>query len=288
MSPIGGFGGFGGPRWRRVSPDELGAVRERLASWPCPPGGAVRHMFPLATIDDRGASAVRVVEEDGLWAACIVLPRRLLVPGGDPGLIRRAGLPIRRWRLVVGDAAAADGLLDPYRDDPAVTVHVQRFQTVDPELVPGEDEVADPGLRRALPADVEGLAQLAVQLHIDDDYGPDPGRSGLQAYRERMSKAVENRTVVCVGEPGDPVAKLEYAVDSPRWGSQLSGIVVRPDARGAGLGFGAVTAAVRRCLRVHGGLPVTLHVRAENRAALRTYRGAGFVDREEWRLAVRS
>ncbi len=245
-------------------------------------------MFPLATIDDRGAAVVRVVEDDGRWAACVVLPRRLLVPGGDPGLIRRVGLPVRRWRLVVGDEAAADGLLDPYREDPAVTIHVQRFQTVDPDLVPDEGVVADPGLRSAVPEDVDGLAQLAVRLHLDDGYGPDPGRSGRQAYRERMAKAVEQGTVVCVGEPGEPLVKLEYAVDSPRWGSQLSGIIVRPDARGAGLGFATVTAAVRRCLRTHDGKPVSLHVRADNRTALRTYRGAGFVDREEWRLAVRS
>lgn len=245
-------------------------------------------MFPLATLDERGASAVRVVEDGDRWAACIVLPRRLLVPTGEPGLVRDAGLPIRRWRLIVGDAAAANGLLDAYRDDPAVTVHVQRFQTVDPELVPDEDAVADPGLRPAVPEDVEGLARLAVQLHVDDQYGPDPGRSGLQAYRERMTTAVQQGTVACVGDAGEPLVKLEYAVDSPRWGCQLSGIIVRPDVRGAGLGFGTVVAAVRRCLRVHHGAPVSLHVRADNRSALRTYRGAGFVDREEWRLAVRS
>lgn len=283
MTPL-----LGAPRWRRISADEVGDVSERLADWPCPPGGAVRHMFSLATIDARGASVVRVVEDGDRWASCIVLPRQLLVPGGDPSIVADAGLPVRRWRLVVGDAGAAEGLLGPYHDDPAVIIHVQRFQVVDPDQVPGTDVVPDPGLRSAVPADVDGLAELAVQLHIDDAYGPDPGRSGLKAYRDRMAKAVERGTIACVGDPGDPVAKLEYAVDSDRWGSQLSGICVRPVDRGRGLGFGLVTAAVRRCLERRPGRPVSLHVRADNAVALRTYRGAGFVDQEEWRLAVRT
>ena len=279
---------LGGPRWRRISEGEVGDVVDRLANWPCPPGGAVRHMFSLATIEARGPSVVRVVEDGDRWASCIVLPRQLLVPGGDAGIVADAGIPVRRWRLVVGDAAAADGLLDPYHGDPTVIIHVQRFQVVDPDRVPDPDAVPDPGLRAAVPADVEGLAALAVQLHVDDAYGPHPGRSGLKAYRERMEKAIGRGTVACVGDPGDPVVKLEYAVDSDRWGAQLAAICTRPDVRGQGLGLGAVAAAVRRCLRRRPDRPVSLHVRADNPVALRTYRGAGFVDQEEWRLAIRT
>lgn len=277
----------GQARWRRVSNDELPAVVERLTTWPCPAGGEVRHMFPLATIETRGAYVVRVAEQGQDWAAAIVLAGHLIVPCGDPRVIAAAGMPQRRWRHVVGDADAAEPLLQRWGRDPELVVHTQRYQTIDDERVPSEDEVANPGLRRAVRADVNGLAELAVQLHIDDEYGPHPGRAGLRAYRQRMESAVRQGSVYCVGEPGEPLVKIERSVDSDRYGVQLSGICVRPDARGRGLGLAAVTTAVREALNERSG-PVSLHVRADNEPALRTYARAGFVDREEWRLAVRS
>jgi len=61
------------------------------------------------------------------------------------------------------------------------------------------------------------------------------------------------------------------------------------EARGQGLGRAAVAAAVRGAL-LEGSRDrrISLHVRADNQAALRAYAAAGFVDREPWRLAVRS
>lgn len=262
-------------------------------------------MFPLATIARHGPSVVRVACRDGRWAACVVLPRGLFVPCGDPDVIDAAGLPGRRWRLIVGDAAAADALLNrglvsrwpvgrassrrlwrALSRNSSPVVHVQRFQTVDGDRVPGPDEVADPGLRVAEPADVPGLTSLAVQLHRDDGYGPDPGRSGRQAYLDRTERAVERGAVWCVGEVGRPIVKIERAVDSPRYGVQLSGICVAPPARGRRLGVAAVTTAVRHAVDDYPGRPVSLHVRDDNAVALATYARAGFVDREEWRLAV--
>ena len=39
---------------------------------------------------------------------------------------------------------------------------------------------------------------------------------------------------------------------------------------------------------LHGGLPVvSLHVRDDNEAAIRAYRGAGFAERGNWLLALR-
>lgn len=275
-------------RWRQIGADEVDEVRRRLVDWPAPSGGAVRHMFPLATIEARGASAVRVAATGGGWAACVGGSGNLVVPCGDPEVIEAAGMPNRRWRLVVGDAAAADALLGQWRPDPHTVVHPQRYQVVDPSAVPDELEVPDPGLRLAAPEDIAGLAQLAVRLHIDDRYGPDPGRSGLRAYRQRMERSVAAGAVLCVGGPGEPVVKIERSVHDPRWGTQLSGICVRRSARGRGLGTAAVATAIRWSLDAEPELPVALHVRADNRRALATYARAGFVDREEWRLAVRS
>ena len=278
---------IGRPRWHRVGPARTAEVIERLAEWPCPPGGAVRHMFPLATLETHGPDVLRVAERGRRLAACVVLPGQLLVPCGDAELIAAAGTPTNRWRLVVGDAAAADAVLAPVRYDPGLRVHIQRFQTVDPDRVPDEREVPDPGLRLALPEDVPALTELAVQLHVDDGYGPHPGRSGYRGYRARMVGSVASGRVLCVGARGEPVMKIERAVTSDRFGVQLSGVCVTPSARAKGLGKGAMAAAVRATLAERPGRAISLHVRADNRVALRAYEVAGFVDREEWRLAVR-
>ena len=93
----------------------------------------------------------------------------------------------------------------------------------------------------------------------------------------------------CIGPVGAPVFKLERSVSSQRWGVQLAGIVADPSVRAQGIGRAAVATAVRAALREGSARrAVSLHVRADNTPALRAYAAAGFVDREPWRLAVRS
>lgn len=260
----------------------------RLAGWPSPVGGAVRYMFALATIESRGHEPIRLVSDDDRWAAAVVFPGRLLVPCGDATIIRDAGAPTRRWRLMVSDAPPVDVLLAAHRDDPALRIHHQRLLVVDPDRVPGAADVPDPGLRRAVADDIPALAELAVRLHIDDHFGPDPGRAGFRGYATRLESTVRQGLVWCVGPVGAPVLKLERSVSSSRWGVQLAGIVASRQARGQGLGTAAVAQAVRTALAERSWpQPVTLHVRADNAPALAAYARAGFVDREEWRLAVR-
>jgi ribosomal protein S18 acetylase RimI-like enzyme len=276
-------------RWRRATTGELETVTARLAAWPAAPTGAARHMFALSAIESHGAEPVRLASDDDRWAAAIVFPGRLLVPCGDAEAIGKAGSPSKRWRLMVGDVAAGDAILGRTADDPGLIVHDQRFFTVDRDQVPDEAAVPDPGLRRAEAADIDRLAELAVQLHVDDRFGPHPGRTGLRGYRQRLESTVPQGLVYCVGPVGEPVLKLERSVSSHRWGVQLAGIVAAPEVRGEGLGRAAVAAAVREALR-EGGRDriVSLHVRADNVGAHAAYRAAGFVDREAWRLAVRS
>jgi uncharacterized protein len=276
-------------RWRRVAPGELETVAARLASWPAPAGGAERHMFALSAIESFGSEAVRLAADDDRWAAAIVFPGRLVVPCGDAEAIVAAGLPTRRWRLLVADVAAGDALLSGLGADPQLVVHDQRFLLVDADRVPDATQLPDPGLRRAEAADLPKLAALAVRLHIDDRFGPDPGRVGERGYRQRLEQTVRQGLVSCVGPIGDPVLKLERSVSSRRWGVQLAGIVADEGVRGQGLGRAAVAAAVRAAI-VEGprSRPISLHVRADNEPALRAYEAAGFVDREAWRLAVRT
>lgn len=285
----GGWARVRSVRWRRPQPGELATCQSRLAEWPCEVGGAVRHMFALSCLDARGIDVARVaVDDEGRWALAIVHPGRVLVPCGDPEVVAAAGQPTRRWRLLVGDAGAAGPLVDTTAAPSDTIVHVQRFFTLDHERVPDEAELPDPGLRRAERADVDALAGLAVRLHVDDQFGPDPGKAGHRGYLGRMARAVQQGQVWVVGPVGAPVCKLERSVSSPRWGVQLAGIVVHPRQRHGGLGRAIVAAAVRQALREGGASrPVSLHVRAANHTAHRAYEAAGFVDREEWRLAVR-
>lgn len=273
-------------RWRRAGTGELETIASRLVSWPADPSGAARHAFALATMERHGAEPLRIAADAHRWAVAVVIPGRLVVPCGDAAAVRAAP-PLRRWRLLVADVAAGDALLERTGLE-GLIVHDQRFLTADPDAVPDVRELADPGLRRAGPADLDELARLAVRLHIDDRFGPDPGWVGFRGYRQRLESTVRDGLVWCVGPVGAPVLKLEHSVSSSRWGVQLAGIVVDPAHRGGGLGRAAVAAAVREALAQGGASRVvSLHVRARNTPAIRAYEAAGFVDREPWRLAVR-
>jgi ribosomal protein S18 acetylase RimI-like enzyme len=276
-------------RWRRVVTGELETIVARLAGWPAPTGGAVRHMFALSAIESFGAEPLRIAADDRRWGLAVVFPGRLIVPCGDAEAIAAAPVPTRRWRLLVGDVAAGDAALSRVGRDETLVVHDQRFMVVEPDRVPLAAELPDPGLRRAEPEDLDVLAELAVRLHVDDQFGPNPGRAGFRGYRERLQTTVRQGLVWCVGPSGAPVFKLERSVSSQRWGVQLAGIVADPSVRGTGLARGAVAASVRQALAEgprHRA--VTLHVRSDNTAALKAYDAAGFVDGEAWRLAVRS
>jgi uncharacterized protein len=275
-------------RWRRVGGGELETVVARLAAWPAPGGGAVRHMFALSAIESFGVEPLRIAADDRRWGLAVVFPGRLIVPCGDAEAIAAAPVPTRRWRLLVGDVAAGDAALSRVGGEDGLVVHDQRFLVVETARVPLESELGDPGLRRAEPADLDALAELAVRLHVDDRFGPNPGRVGFRGYRERLQTTVHQGLVWCVGPIGAPVFKLERSVSSRRWGVQFAGIVADPSVRGTGLGRAAVATAVRQALAEGPrDRAITLHVRADNTPALKAYDAAGFVDREAWRLAVR-
>ncbi len=279
-------------RWRRPRPGELTDVVALLERWPAPAGGAVRHLFPLAAIDSAGEGMVRLTgasdeprEDGGARLGVVVrVGRDVLAVAGDARTIARAVGPNPTWRLLVGDVLAADALLARGVRGGRI-VHDQRYLVADAGAVPDARQVPDPGVRPGEPADVEALADLAVRLHIDDDFGPDPGPAGRRGYRERLAVSVRSGVVDVVGPVGAPIAKLERSVDHPRYGVQLAGIVVDPAHRGQGIGRGIVAVATRRAL-AHGARPVTLHTRAENSPALAAYDAAGFRVVEPWRLAV--
>ena len=274
-------------KWRTVTPGEVETVIARLTSHPDEVSGPVRHMFLLSVLESSGPGALRVATKGATWAVAVVFPGRLVVPAGDPLLLERLGEPTRGWRLLVGDRRAGDALLAS-ADLSSTTVHDQEYLVVDPARVPTEDELPPVDARRATREDLPVLARLAVQLHVEDRYGPDPGWRGRRGYERRIGDSVDRGLVWCLGPPGQPYAKLERSVSSRRWGVQLSGIVVDPAYRDRGIGRRFVADAVRDALAFGGrSTAVTLHVRSDNDQALRAYDAAGFVPAEPWRVAVR-
>jgi ribosomal protein S18 acetylase RimI-like enzyme len=293
------IGSLAARRWHRPRSDELDAVVRALEGWAAPRGGAVRHLLPLAAIDSGGAAAVRMTgdvrerRDDGtaMVGVAVRVGRDVLAVAGDGRTIARAVGPTPTWRLLVGDAAAADALLARSTRSSGLVVHDQRYLAVDVDAVPAASAVPDPGVRAAEAADVETLADLAVRLHVDDGFGPDPGEGGRRGYRERLAVSVRSGVVDVVGPVGRPVAKLERSVDHPRYGVQLAGIVVAPEHRGRGIGRGLVAVATRRAIagrRARGmaAPAVTLHTRAANTPAIVAYEAAGFRVVEPWRLAL--
>ncbi len=274
-------------RWRTVTPGEVATVVARLTGHPDERSGPVRHMFLLSVLESSGPGALRIATRGASWAVAVVFPGRLVVPAGDPLLLERLGEPTRGWRLLVGDRRSGDAILAG-ADLANTSVHDQEYLVVDPDRVPDEAELPPVEARRATRDDLPALARLAVQLHVEDRYGPDPGWRGRRGYERRIGESVDRGLVWCLGPPGAPWAKLERSVSSRRWGVQLSGIVIDPEHRDQGIGRRLVATAVREALTYGGrGTNVTLHVRSDNDRALRAYDAAGFVRSEAWRVAVR-
>lgn len=277
---------IGRRRWRRATTGELPTIQRWLTNWPDPNLGPARHMFALACLDSMGADIARVATDGDAWAVCVIHPGRTLVPAGDPDLITRLGPPTRRWRMIIGDVTACRPLVAPEVVAPDALVHQQRFMLLDDARLPDETAMPDPGLRAADPADLAGLVKLATHLHRDDEFGP-VDAAVIRGYRSRMQSSIPTGQLRVVGPVGAPVAKLERSVASPRRGVQLAGIVVAPELRNRGLGRAFVAAAAREARGEVRGLPISLHVRAANTPAIHAYLACGFVDTEEWRLAVR-
>jgi len=271
-------------RWRRATPQDRDWLTERLAADRDRPG-TIRYLGPLGSAEGEGIRDFRVAERDGAWAACLATSQHQCVPCGDPELLQLAGPPSRRWRLAVSDRPAMEACLGDDLAGPGVIVHDQVLMSRPTDAI--EPTQADPGVRLAEMADLDGLAQLAVTLHVDDGFGPHPGKAGVAGYRDRMAAMIPAHRLFVVGPVGAPYAKLQLSVASPTWGTQLAGIVVRATERGHGVAQGLVAEVVRRSLALRPGLPITLHVRRANARAIAVYHHVGFQEVDDWLLAVR-
>ena len=111
-------------------------------------------------------------------------------------------------------------------------------------------------------------------------------RGARSAVQQRVAAGIRRGTTWTIERRGRPVAKFDVSIHSRRGGAQLAGVFVDPTERGRGLARRGIADLAHRLVRE--GMPcVTLHVRADNLAAIRAYAGAGFDQRRRWLLALR-
>ena len=222
-------------------------------------------------------------------AVCHVGAGGRLLPAGDPAAAPAfvAVVGAGAWRVLIGDRPIADAMIHQWGRGwfrRRSSVREQRYMRVLAEEV--ADVEPPDGLRLARARDLDEITELAARLHVEDLMRPPLSRGGRTAVRVRMAESVDRGETYVVQQGGRVVAKTDVSLHNPNRGAQIAGVYVDADVRGRGIATGMV-AAVARTLVLEGLPGVTLHVRADNTAAIRAYRRAGFTDRGALTLALR-
>ncbi len=250
--------------------------------------GTVAHQFLLDALDRGEHRTMTVWPPSGQpQGVCFVGAGGLIVPGGLPSAAEPLADAVRSsgWRVLVGDMTIGEAIVN----DTGAGLFRRRPYAREQRLMVADRRVPAPqwtGLRRAQASDVEPLTEFACGLHVEDQMGPPLSRSGRSSVRQRVMSSVRRGSSWVVDEDGRVVAKIDVSIESRRRGAQLAGVYVDRRWRGRGVARRAIADLTGRLL--DAGLPaVTLHVRADNGAAIHAYEAAGFVQRRRWVLALR-
>lgn len=272
---------------QRLRPDDAGRLVALLESGFGGTRDPLAHQHLLDSLDRREHARFVVWPSADPVGVLYIGVSGSVVAAGDPaaapalvGAAERAD-----WRVLLGDADPCQALLDAssrgfFRR--RHSVREQRFMATTTAVGPARME----GLRLARTRELEVLTDFACRLHVEDQMGPPVTRAGRVAVRARMHDSIVAGSTWVVERAGRVVAKIDLPLESKRRGAQLAGVYVDEAWRGQGLGSAAV-AAVTAGLLDRGQPSATLHARADNLAAMRAYRRAGFTDRGPWVLALR-
>lgn len=272
-------------RVARLHQGEAQALSEKLAGDPAY-GGPLENQHVLDALDRGEYSRFLVWPESDPVGLVYLGAYGTVIPSGaaDAGPALSPAVERSNWRVLIGPAALGNALLAAgsrglFRRK--TSAREQRFMVC--RNAPG---LVEEGLRPAVSADVDTLTEFAARLHVEDRMGPPLGRTGVSAVRARMVESIARRGSWVVEREGRPVAKIDVSLHSRLRGAQIAGVYVDRDWRGHGLASRAVGMLAGDLLAE--GLPgVTLHVRADNTAAIRAYHRAGFSDEARWVLALR-
>lgn len=253
--------------------------------------GAVAHQYLLDALDRGQFERFLVWWSDRPRGVLYIGPTGNLVPAGEVAAGAPLGEAAERlgWRVLVGDAGISRALLEAaprgvFRR--RLNAREQRLMALTAADRDTATFTAPAGLRPGHRRDLDRLVEFAAQLHVEDRMGPPIARSARASVRGRMLDSLEHGATWVVDRGGRAVAKADLSLRSPPRGAQIAGVFVAPGARGQGIGSGLVGALTR--LLLAEGLPsVSLHVRADNAAAIAAYRRAGLTDRGQWVLALR-
>jgi uncharacterized protein len=253
-----------------------------------PGEGVSVNQFLLDALDRGEHRAMTVYPADEPVGVCYVGSGGLVVPAGQPTAAQPLATAVRAsgWRVLVGDLAVGEVIVEQssaglFRRRPYA--REQRLMTTDASTVSGD---RCEGMRRAVMGDLERLTDFACGLHVEDQMGPPLSRSGRSAVQQRVATSIRRQTSWVVEVEGHVAAKFDVSIESRRRGAQLAGVYVDRRWRGRGLARRGIADLSRRLLQA--GMPcVTLHVRADNVAAIRAYEAAGYTQRRRWLLALR-
>ena len=248
-----------------------------------------RHHYLLHALDRGEVDRFVVWGDDRPRAVAHLGPTGTVVVAG--GAVAAPDLAVfverSRWRILIGEEDITAAVLRAsqkslFRRRPGH--RIQRFMITDPQS--HVDAPPTPGFRRGWRNDLDVLEDFACRLHVEDQMGAPLTGGSRVAVRQRMTDSIDRGTTWVVQRDGQVVGKVDLSLNSSKRGAQISGVYVRSDHRGQGVGTGMIRTLCAQLL--DNGMPVvSLHVRDDNAAAIRAYTQAGFIPRGRWVLALR-
>jgi ribosomal protein S18 acetylase RimI-like enzyme len=274
---------------RRLRGEEAAAVTAMLQG---PSGGlsaadsALLRQHLLDALDHGEHERFLVWPAEDPAAVLYAAPNASAIPAGEPAAARALAPALERsgWRVLIGEASLTQALVQaspPPLFRRAPRVREQRFM-----ILRRPRRRSPGGLRQASLRDLEAITEFACKLHEEDLMGPPISRSARGAVRLRMMEAVSRASVWVMERDGVTVGKVDLSLCSHRRGAQIAGVYVVREWRNRGIATEAV-GEVAALLHEQAFPGVTLHVRADNAAAVSAYESAGFEDVAPLVLALR-
>lgn len=284
---------------RRLEPGEVGAIAALLESdfdQPSQTAGrgsdpAVPNAALLDALDNGEHQRFLLWPTDAPRATMYASATGTLIPAGDPSAAAAFAEPSERlnWRVLIGDARIGDPLLETTPSTVfrrRIRAREQRFMAVEATEPLPQARADATGFRAARSGDLEALVDFACRLHVEDQMGPPIARTARGGVRARMQETVASQAAYVIERDGQAVAKADLSLRNPRRGAQIAGVYVDGAYRGRGIATALIRGMVD--LLFAEGMPsVSLHVRADNAAAITAYARAGMSDRGAWILALR-